>query len=85
MSQEYPLSNINSPVLRDTYAGRGNHAGGLRAVADAAIRHAIDSGQVVTKATYEKCRTAMLVAEQALMMAGYTRADDGTWIERRFA
>jgi hypothetical protein len=77
----YPTSKLLSGDLRAFYTQGANHVHGLREVANAAIKHSIDSGQLAPKEAYLRCNAELAHAENILESLGYRRADDGTWNE----
>jgi hypothetical protein len=79
--KQYPVTQMTARDLVVTTEA-ANDSQPLRAVANAALRHAIDNGQVATKEAYDQCSRDLGKAERLLEALGYRSAGNGEWEAR---
>lgn len=83
----YPETQMTGKELWNVYfKNDGNSEGSYVAVANAALRHAIDSGQLPTKEAYDQLRADLLEAEQRnaardMAIAEAVRDEIQKWME----
>lgn len=79
--KQYPETGMSGEELENAFnnAYATRITGALTAVANAALRHAIDNGQVAPKEAYDLCSRDLGKAERLLESLGYRSTSSGDW------
>lgn len=83
-AKQYPITAMTKAELNAAFNACSIEFTSLQRVANAAIKHVIDHGQLPTKEAYDQCNAQLAAAEQALAMAGYVY-EGGEWRATAFS